>query len=73
MNGSAKLLIDEMEVGRALMMSYEALYHLSIACELLGLIKPLPYPEVEKCMYHARFKYIKDIPCPNYVSYEEFV
>ena len=46
-----KLLIDEMEVSRGLSYIYEGLYYLSVACEANGLIKPLPYPEVEKCVY----------------------
>jgi hypothetical protein len=72
-SGSQKLLIDEMEFSRAMVLAYDGLYHLAIACETVGLVKPLPYPEVEQCVYHARFKYIKEIPVPRYVPYEEFV
>jgi hypothetical protein len=62
-----------MELSRALMYAYDGLYYLSIACETLGLIKPLPYSENEEQVYHARFKYIKNIPVPSFVPYENFV
>lgn len=59
-----------MEFNQAMGDVYAGLYSLSIACELLGLIPPMPYEENNEAMYRQRFSNFKNIPAPGFIHYD---
>ena len=66
-----KLYFDQLDYFIALREIFMGLRRFTQVCQLIGIIKPLPYGS-EKLLYEARFKAFESIQVPKYVEYEQY-
>lgn len=66
-----KLYFDQLDYYSAMHEIFMGLRRFTQACQLIGVIKPLPYGS-EKLIYENRFKAFESIQVPRYVEYEAY-